>query len=76
MTNTDKLEELIKSNGLKLSYIAKELGISRPTLYKKIRNENEFLPSEINNLCRILGITSNKTKIEIFLYESSQNGNE
>lgn len=76
MTNTKLLREIIAEKGLKLTYIAKELGISRESLSRKIANKNEFLPSEINKLCKILGITSVKMKFKIFLDESSQDGNE
>ena len=76
MTNTKLLREIIADKGLKLTYIAKELGISRFSLSKKIKNDNEFLPSEINKLCKILGITNSKMKVKIFLEESSQEGNE
>lgn len=75
MTNTKLLREIITDKGLKLTYIAKELGISRFSLSKKIKNDNEFLPSEINKLCKILGITNSKMKVKIFLEESSQEGN-
>lgn len=75
MTNTKLLREIIADKGLKLTYIAKELGISRFSLSKKIKNDNEFLPSEINKLCKILGITNSKMKVKIFLEESSREGN-
>ena len=76
MTDTKRLRKIIKDKGLTLTYIARELGISRETLRNKIENITEFLPSEINKLCKILDIVKIRDKIEIFLLESSQNGNK
>ena len=75
MTNTDLLLDIIDKSGLKLSFIANYLGISRYTLSKKIHNKSEFLPSEINALCTLLKIEKMKDKINIFLSECSQKGN-
>ena len=76
MTDTKRLRKIIKDKGLTLTYIARELGISRETLRNKIENITEFLPSEINKLCKILDIVKKRDKNEIFLLESSQNGNK
>ena len=67
MTDTKRLRKIIKDKGLTLTYIARELGISRETLRNKIENITEFLPSEINKLCKILDIVKIRDKIEIFL---------
>jgi len=65
MTNTDALMELIRSSGLKLSFIAESLNISRFSLQKKITNQSEFKGSEIGELCKILNIDATKAQ-EIF----------
>ena len=66
MTNTEMLNELIERLGLKKSYIAKRVGISRCTLYKKINNEVPFNQYEIKRLCDVLNIRDTKTKELIF----------
>lgn len=58
MTDTVRLQEIIKASGLKKSYIAKELGITAETLSRKIRNKSNFNSCEIKTLSRILGIKS------------------
>lgn len=66
MTNTRLLRELIDAKGLKLCYIADQLGISRFGLHKKMQNQSEFKPSEIKRICEILGITAAERE-KIFL---------
>ena len=56
MTDTVKLRELISKSGLKLGYIANQLGISRFALSNKIQNRTEFRVSEIVTMCEILCI--------------------
>lgn len=56
MTNTKLLEQLIKESGLKLSYIAEKLGITRQALYKKIRGLAPFTGPEIKILCDLLNL--------------------
>lgn len=65
MVNTERLEKIISDSGLKKKFIASKVGISPWCLTQKIRNNTEFLASEINILCRILCI-SKKQKEEIF----------
>lgn len=69
MTNTKLLREEIEKSGLRIVWIAGKLGITRYALYKKIRNEHQFKPSEIKALCKILNITSLELKEEIFFAE-------
>lgn len=66
MTDTDILQEKIEKSGLKLSYIAKEMGISRTSLYKKIRNQTPFDQYEIDDLCNVLGITLTEKELIFF----------
>jgi transcriptional regulator with XRE-family HTH domain len=56
MTNTDMLERLIKDSGLKLSFIAEKLGITRQALYKKIKGLVQFTGPEIKVLCELLNL--------------------
>lgn len=54
MTNTTLLEQLIKDSGLKLSFIAEKLGITRQALYKKIKGLAQFVGPEIKIMCELL----------------------
>lgn len=71
MTDSKAVRELIQSKGLKLKYIAKQLGLSDYGFLKKLDNISEFRPSEINKLCEILDITSLKEKDRLFFKKKS-----
>ena len=66
MTNTALLQEKILQSGLKKSYIAKTIGLSRYALTLKIQNKNEFKASEIEKMCILLGIESIEERCAIF----------
>lgn len=66
MTNTEELERLIDESGLKKSYIAKKLQLSRQGFKKKCKNESLFNTFEINILCDLLNITKLSDKEKIF----------
>lgn len=57
MTDTVALRNRIKKSGLKLSYIAKVLGITAYTLQKKLDNDAEFKVSEVEALATLLDLT-------------------
>lgn len=56
MTDTALLEQAIKDSGLKKSYIAQQVGLSRAGLCNCINNRSEFKASQINALCNLLSI--------------------
>lgn len=66
MTNTAKLNDRIQQSGLKKSYIAKVLGVADSTLARKINNAQDFRASEIDALCKLLGIDDLEEKEAIF----------
>lgn len=66
MTNTVLLKEKIKNSGLKLSFIAEQMGLSRCGLYHKVNNLRPFNQYEIEKLCCLLKITSVNEKEAIF----------
>ena len=66
MTDTEALNKIIDESGLKRKYLAEKLDLSAYGLLKKINNENEFRQSEIDALCKLLGITSAKKRMDIF----------
>ena len=65
MTNTSLLQRYISKSGYKKSFIAGCLGISAYALALKINNKSEFWASEIDILCRLLGIKT-KDRMAIF----------
>lgn len=58
MTNTELLKERIDRSGLKLQYIAEQLGLTRFGLYKKLNGESEFRQSEIMKIGELLSLTA------------------
>lgn len=69
MTNTEELERLIKESGLKKSYIAKEINLSRQGFKNKCENKSPFTSKQISKLCEILKITKLTDKERIFFAE-------
>lgn len=66
MTNVFLLKKRIDASGLKIGYIANQLGISRQLLWKKINNITPFNQYEIDKLCTILKIETLEEKESIF----------
>lgn len=64
--DTNRLIDLIEKSGLKKKKIADSLGISYPTLQRKLNGTAEFKSSEINILKDLLGITSAKEFNAVF----------
>ncbi|WP_295245104.1 DUF739 family protein [Veillonella sp.] len=61
----DLLYNLIQKKGLKLSFIANKLGITRYSLYNKLEGKTEFKASEIKVLIELLSLKA-KDVIKIF----------
>jgi DNA-binding phage protein len=66
MTDTQALLDVINDKGLKLTFIAKKIGLSRYSLYNKIHNKSYFNAAEIQALCKVLDIKSTVTKDKLF----------
>ncbi|WP_303916721.1 helix-turn-helix transcriptional regulator [Subdoligranulum variabile] len=56
MTDTKRLRDAIQASGLKISFLAEKMGISRQALQQKIDNDSEFKASEIAALAGLLGL--------------------
>ena len=54
--NNESLRNLIEQKGLKLKFLAQQLGIRYETLYFKLKGQKEFSQSEIKKLCKLLDI--------------------
>lgn len=66
LTDSKLLEEYIAKSGLKRTFIAERIGLSRSGLWKKINNLSAFNQYEIENLCSVLGICTVQEKENIF----------
>ncbi len=75
MTNTTLLKRLIKESGLKLSFIAEKLGISRTALYKKIEGLVHFNGPEIKIMCELLHLRT-WAKIEPVFFADTVSKND
>ena len=77
MTDTVLLDKLIKDSGLKISFIAEKLGISRTALYKKIKGIVPFTGPEIKIMCELLHLkTWAKIKPVFFADDVSKSDNK
>lgn len=66
MNNTELLKEKIKESGKSISFLAKKIGLSRAGFYNCMANKAEFKSSQVDILCRELGVRSLKEKQRIF----------
>lgn len=66
MNNVELLEKKIKDSGKKKSYLAEKTGLSRAGFRNCVTNKAEFKSSQIDILCKELGVTSLKEKEAIF----------
>ena len=66
MTNKTMLEHIIDQKGIKKSFIAEQLGISRMSLRNKISGKSEFKVSEMSKLQGLLNLDDATTR-DIFL---------
>lgn len=69
MTNRKLLEQQIQNSGIKMSFIADSLGISRAGLNNKISGKSEFKVSELLQMQEILNLDDAMTR-DIFLQTS------
>ena len=66
MTDSTRLKGLVKSSGLKKTFIAEKLGLSYQGYLKKENGDSDFMATEISILKDLLRL-SNKEVSEIFL---------
>ena len=55
MFNVRKFKAAIALSGLNIQEIAKRMGISTPTLYRKMSGESDFYRNEMLDFCKIVG---------------------
>lgn len=66
MVDSIRLANAIKASGLKKNFIYDRLGISRPTLNRKINGYSEFTLKEMQELSDMLRLSGREAR-EIFL---------
>ena len=66
MTNTEKLENLIKARGITKKHLAERVGLSYYGLALKLKGASEFKSREIVGLCQELEITDPVEICDIF----------
>lgn len=66
MTNLKLLEEKIKQSGLKKSYLAEKVGLTRAGFRNCCLNKSEFRTSQVKILCEELNIDSLEEREAIF----------
>ena len=68
----DKIEEI----KIPVTTIAERMGISRQSLYLKMRGEREFKTSEVLKLCEILRLTDEEKTLVFFADKVDKNDNQ
>ncbi len=63
--NLEYLNDRIKLSRIPVSAIAEQIGLSRQSLYQKMKGKREFKSSEVNKICAVLRLT-NEEKMLVF----------
>lgn len=66
MTDTLKIKTLINDKGYKYKFVAKVLGITYNSFYRKVNNKQYFTANEIQMICDLLHIDNLEEKENIF----------
>jgi len=69
VTNTEMLNAVIKKSGLKKSFLAERIGLTRVGFSNCLSGKSEFKASQIAVLCELLDIRSLELKEAIFFAE-------
>ena len=58
MTIGERIKEIRKAKGISVEYLAKELGVSKTTIYRYEDSTIEKIPVNVfDNICRVLNVT-------------------
>lgn len=71
MLNRKLLADVIQQSGMKKSYIAQRLGLSRQTLRACLAGRSEFRVSHINTLCDLLQIEPEQREAIFFAQDGA-----
>lgn len=64
--NTDELKKRIRASGLKIRYLAEQLGISHEAMYNKVKGKSEFKASEMAALAKLLKLSDKDIPLIFF----------
>lgn len=67
MVDTKALLEAVDESGMTFSEVAKKMGFSYRSLYRKARNKTIFRISEVEMFCKIVGLSTKAKREKIFL---------
>ena len=73
--NLKYLNDRITLSHIPITAIAEEMGISRQTLYLKMKGERDFKSSEVFKLCGILRLTDEEKRLIFFADEVDKSDN-
>jgi DNA-binding phage protein len=76
LTDTKRLKDRIDQSGLKLQWIAEQLGLTRFGLYKKLSGESDFRQQEIAKLSEILELSAEDRDALFFAPKVEKNSTE
>ena len=69
MTNTELLQEKLNNSGYKMTFVAKELGITYQALLNKLNNKSQFKVDEAKTLGILLHLTGAEVDRIFFMYD-------
>lgn len=73
--NLKYLNDRILLSRIPITAIAESMGLSRQTLYHKMKGEREFKASEVVKICDILRLTNEERTLIFFTKEGDKNDN-
>lgn len=69
MTNTELLQEKLNNSGYKMTFVAKELGITYQAFLDKVNNKREFTYGEIISLGQLLHLKGKEVNQIFFMWD-------
>lgn len=76
MLDKRRLMSAIVGKGMTQKKLAEQIGMSKNTINSKINGRGKFDTEEIDKICEVLNIESDKEKVLIFLSKTSQKRDE
>ncbi len=74
--NVNRLKGKIVERGINIPTVAKEIGIDRATLYRKLKNNGETLTvSEVNKITEVLDLSAEEATAIFFEDTVARNAN-
>lgn len=73
MLNKNLFNGAVAEAGLTHKELAKKIGMSKNTLSSRVNGKTKFNADEIEKACDVLNICDNDRKVQIFLFNPSQN---